>query len=61
MEFRIGTERRVINPGEFAVIPGGIEHEGWCHEDIEVVDIFVPPRADFLAGGGPNLAMRRRN
>jgi hypothetical protein len=49
----IGTERRVTNPGDLAVIPGGVEHEMWCHEDIEVVDIFVPPREDFLAGGGP--------
>jgi hypothetical protein len=32
---------------------GGVEHEMWCHEDIEVVDIFVPPHEDFLAGGGP--------
>ena len=53
LEARIGTERRVANPGDLAVIPGGVEHEMWCHEDIEVVDIFVPPREDFLAGGGP--------
>jgi quercetin dioxygenase-like cupin family protein len=53
LEARIGTERRVTNPGDLAVIPGGVEHEMWCHEDIEVVDIFVPPREDFLAGGGP--------
>jgi hypothetical protein len=39
--------------GEVAVIPGGVEHEGWCQEDTEVVDIFVPPREDFLGGGTP--------
>ena len=53
MEFRIGGERRVLNAGEVAVIPGGAEHEGWCQEDTEVVDIFVPPREDFLGGGTP--------
>jgi unsaturated pyranuronate lyase len=53
MEFRIDKERRVLEAGGIAVFPGGVEHEGWCHEDTEVVDIFVPPREDFLAGGGP--------
>jgi unsaturated pyranuronate lyase len=53
LEFRIDTERRVLEPGGIAVIPSGVEHEGWCHEDTEVVDIFAPPREDFLAGGGP--------
>jgi len=52
-EARIGTERRVVNPGDVAVIPGGVEHELWFHEDTELVDIFAPPREDFLAGGGP--------
>jgi hypothetical protein len=40
-------------PGGIAAIPGGVEHEGWCHEDTEVVDIFAPPREDFLDGGLP--------
>jgi unsaturated pyranuronate lyase len=53
MEFRIGGERRVLTAGEVAVIPGGVEHEGWFQEDTEVVDIFVPPREDFLVGGTP--------
>ena len=53
MEFRIENERRVLEPGGIAAIPGGVEHEAWCHEDTEVVDIFAPPREDFLAGGGP--------
>jgi hypothetical protein len=43
----------VLEAGGVAVIPGGVEHEGWCHDDTEVVDIFAPPREDFLAGGGP--------
>jgi hypothetical protein len=29
------------------LIPGGIEHEGWCQEDPETVEIFSPPRADL--------------
>ena len=53
MEFRVGEERRMCGPGDIVVIPGGVEHEGWFHEDTEVIDIFSPPRADFLAGGKP--------
>ena len=53
MDFRIGGERRALNAGDVAVIPGGVEHEGWCQEDTEVVDIFVPPREDFLSGEAP--------
>ena len=53
MEFRIDKERRVLESGGFAAIPSGVEHEGWCHEDTEVVDVFAPPREDFLAGGEP--------
>ena len=53
MEFRLGNERRVCGPGDVAVIPGGVEHEAWWPEDTEVVDVFAPPREDFLAGGLP--------
>jgi quercetin dioxygenase-like cupin family protein len=53
MDFRIGNERRSMVAGDIAVIPGGVEHEGFFPEDTEVVDIFAPPREDFIAGGTP--------
>ena len=53
MEFRLGDERRTCGPGDIAVIPGGVEHEAWFPEDTEVVDIFAPPREDFLSGSTP--------
>ena len=53
MDFRIGEERRSMGPGDVAVIPSGVEHEGFFAEDTEVVDMFAPPREDFLAGGTP--------
>ncbi len=53
MELRIDSEHRMLNAGELAVIPGGVEHEAWCREDTEVVDMFAPPRKDFLGGGTP--------
>jgi len=36
------------------VIPANIEHEGFFPEDSELVDVFAPPREDFLAGGMPS-------
>jgi quercetin dioxygenase-like cupin family protein len=53
MEFRLGDERRSCGPGDVVVIPGGVEHEGFFPEDSEVIDVFSPPREDFLAGGVP--------
>jgi hypothetical protein len=40
--------------GDVAVITSGVEHEGFFPEDTEVVDVFAPPREDFLAGGTPD-------
>ena len=53
MDFRLGDEKRSCGPGDMGVIPGGVEHEGWFPVDTEVIDIFSPPREDFLAGGRP--------
>jgi quercetin dioxygenase-like cupin family protein len=53
MEFRLGHERRMCGPGAVAVIPGGVEHEAWFHEDTEVIDVFAPPREDFLTSETP--------
>lgn len=48
MDFRLGDQRRTCGPGEVGLIPGGVEHEAWFPEDTEVVDVFAPPREDFL-------------
>lgn len=53
MDFRLGEEKRTCRPGDVGVIPGGVEHEAWFPEDTEVIDIFSPPREDFLSGGTP--------
>ena len=58
MEFRIGDERRVNESRRSGGDPSSVEHEGWCRED-KVVDIFAPPREDFLTGGTPTY-MRER-
>lgn len=58
MEVRLGDKRRMCGPGDLAVIPGGVEHEVWIHEDTDVIDIFAPPREDFLAGGQPSYMQK---
>jgi len=50
MEFRLGAERRTVGPGEVCVVPGNTEHEAWFEEATEVIDVFSPPRQDFLEG-----------
>ena len=53
MEFRLGQDKRTCVPGDVALIPGGVEHEAWFLEDTEVVDVFAPPREDFVTGETP--------
>lgn len=53
MDFCLGDDRRTMVGGDVAVIPSGVEHEAFFVEDTEVVDMFSPPRDDFLAGGTP--------
>ena len=43
-----------MTKGDVAVIPGNVEHEGFFPEDTEVVDVFSPPREDFLTGQPPS-------
>jgi hypothetical protein len=49
----LGSEQRVCGHGDVVVIPGGTEHEAWFREDTEVIDLFAPPRNDFVPGGKP--------
>jgi unsaturated pyranuronate lyase len=50
MEFRLGEERRVCEPGDLVVVPGGMEHEAWYPVDTDFVTVLSPPRADHLPG-----------
>ncbi len=53
MDFRLGTERKMCGAGDLGVIPGGVEHEAWFPEATEVIDVFAPPREDFLTSTPP--------
>ncbi|HVY00050.1 MAG TPA: cupin domain-containing protein [Pseudorhodoplanes sp.] len=54
LRIRIGDEEKVMVPGDVAVIPGGVEHAGSYVEDCEILDVFAPPREDFLDGVPPS-------
>ncbi len=59
MDFRLGTERRMCNPGDLGVVPGGVEHEAWFPEDTDVIDVFAPPREDFMPGKAAPAYMQK--
>ncbi len=58
MQVRLGAERRLVGPGDIAVIPGGLEHEAWWIEDAEGIDVYAPRRDDLL-GEAPPPYMRQ--
>lgn len=50
LTFRVGGETRELGPGSTWRIPGGVPHEVRAGaEGAVVVDVFAPPRADWVA------------
>ena len=47
VEFQIGDEHHICNPGESYAIPGGIMHSARALVDSLVIDAFSPPRNDY--------------
>ena len=50
LEFSLGdeAETRVVRAGEVLLIPGGVPHSAVALEDTLDVDVFAPPRQDWL-------------
>jgi len=52
LEFTLGdgedTETKVVRAGEVLLIPGGLPHSALALEDTLDVDVFAPPRQDWL-------------
>lgn len=50
LRMRIGSEERVIEPGEFGYVPADVEHSiESLDEYVLALDIFFPPRVDIEA------------
>jgi len=47
-----GEQELVLRAGELLVIPPDLPHGAQALEDTQVIDIFAPPRQDWLAGTG---------
>lgn len=53
LRFRFGedqSEEVVVRAGEIVLIPSGLLHSASADEDTFELDIFCPPRADWLDG-----------
>jgi quercetin dioxygenase-like cupin family protein len=49
LELSIGTEKRIVNPGQAYVIPSDVPHSGKNLEaPSEVIEVFSPPREDLV-------------
>lgn len=47
MEFVVGDEKRTMEPGDIAIIPGGVPHGGHAITECRVIDVFAPARDDY--------------
>jgi quercetin dioxygenase-like cupin family protein len=53
LHFKIGddgSQEFIVRAGEVLVIPGNVPHEAHALEDTLDVDVFSPPRQDWLDG-----------
>ncbi|MFW5771782.1 MAG: cupin domain-containing protein [Phototrophicaceae bacterium] len=48
VEVTIGSQTRILNPGDSYAIPGGVAHSVRVLENSLVVDVFSPPRHDYI-------------
>ncbi len=53
LRLAVGDEETVMGPGDMVLIPSNTQHEAEALEDTVVIDVFSPPREDFLSGEGP--------
>ena len=48
LKFAINGQEIVVSTGQVLCIPPNMPHEAWALEDTVDLDIFNPPRADWL-------------
>lgn len=49
LKFAINGKEIIVRAGEVLCIPSDMPHEAWALEDTLDLDVFTPPRADWLA------------
>lgn len=50
MQLSVGDETQTVESGDSYYIPGDVPHGAVTLEDCVVVDVFCPPRQDYLEG-----------
>jgi quercetin dioxygenase-like cupin family protein len=55
LKFMSGKDTKIVGAGEVIVVPEGVEHAIDVLEDALVIDIFSPPKADYLHKKEPYL------
>jgi unsaturated pyranuronate lyase len=48
LKFSIGGKEVIVRAGEVLCIPSNVPHEAWAIEDTVDLDVFDPPREDWL-------------
>ncbi len=48
LKFAIDGKEIVVKTGEVLCIPSNMPHEAWAVEDTVDLDVFSPPRADWI-------------
>ena len=60
LKMTIGGEQVMLGPGSVRLIPSATPHDAEVLEDTVAIDIFSPPREDFLSGAQPDYLTRGR-
>jgi quercetin dioxygenase-like cupin family protein len=53
LEFTVNGEKQVVSSGEVLVLPSHVPHAAVALEDTVALDVFSPPREDFLTDETP--------
>lgn len=54
LRLAVGDDEKILVPDDIVVIPPHTPHEAEALEDTVVIDVFSPPRKDFLSGRTPD-------
>ena len=53
LRLMVGDAEAIMGPDDIVIIPPNVPHEAEALEDTVVIDVFSPPREDFLTGSQP--------
>lgn len=54
IEFDVGGKKKVMNPGDVLVVPSNVPHSAVALEETINIEVFSPPREDFLSDTPPD-------